>query len=180
MRATNPARSFHHRRCDDPWFAKHLQRDATAHNIHDGIHRADFVEMNFARELAVNLSLGIGDALEDGDGFLLHPRRELALGDELLDRGKIPTVIMRMIVFAVMFVTMIAAFMVLVRMFFVVMISVSVIVRMLMAMLIMVVVAIFSVFVAMIVIVRQVNVELDTRDALSLILSDVQMEAVEF
>jgi hypothetical protein len=127
----------------------------------------------------VNLSLGIGDALEDGDGFLLHPRRELALGDELFDRGKIPTVIMRMIVI-VRFVTVFAVLMVRVVMRLVMMLVICTFVLVRMVMIFMLMIATFSVFVVMIVIVRQVNVELDARDALSLILSDVQMEAIEF
>ena len=42
---------------------------------------------------------------------------------------------------------------------------------------IVVVVAIFSMFVMMVVIVREMNVEFDSSDALPLVLGDVQMEA---
>ncbi len=53
--------------------AQHFQRDAGAHDVHDGIHRADFVEMNFVRRQAVDLPLRLGDALEDGDWISASP-----------------------------------------------------------------------------------------------------------
>ena len=65
----------------------------------------------------------------------------------------------------------------LVREFIVVLMSVPVFVRMMRVMPIVVVVAIFSMFVMMVVIVREMNVEFDSSDALPLFLGDVQMEA---
>jgi hypothetical protein len=72
--------------------------DARAHDVHDGIHRADFVEMHFARRFAVDLALGVRDALKHRDGFPFHPRRQLALGDEFFDVVEIPAVVVRMVV----------------------------------------------------------------------------------
>ncbi len=79
-------------------FAEQFQRDGRADDVHDGIHRADFVKVNFAGRQAVNFSLGLGDALKHGNGFLLHPRGEFAPRDQFLDFGKIASVIGRMIV----------------------------------------------------------------------------------
>ena len=50
----------------------------------------------------MDFSFRLRDALEDGDGFPLHPRRKLAGSDELLDRGKVARVVMTMIIVLVM------------------------------------------------------------------------------
>ena len=94
---SNPAGAFDDRRGEHARLAEQFQRDGRADDVHDGIHRADFVEVDFVRRQAVNFSLGLGDALKDGDGFLLHPGGQLAARNELFDFGKIPLVIVRML-----------------------------------------------------------------------------------
>ncbi len=98
VRAINPAGAFDHRRGEHARLAEQFQRDGRADNVHDGIHRADFVKVDFVRRQAVNFSLRLGDALKDGDGFLLHPRRKFAARNQFFDFGKIPLVIMLMLV----------------------------------------------------------------------------------
>ena len=48
--------------------SEQIQRDAGAHDIGDGIGRADFVEVNFFDGHAVDLRFGFAQALEDGGG----------------------------------------------------------------------------------------------------------------
>src|SRR5262249_9677676 len=85
VRAMDPARSFHHRRSQHAGFAQHLQGDAATDNIHDGIHRADFVEMHLVRRQAMNLTLGHRDALENIHRFFLHPIRKRAVENQFFD-----------------------------------------------------------------------------------------------
>jgi hypothetical protein len=114
----------------------------------------------------VDFSLGHGDALENGNGFFLHPRREFAFADKFFDVGKVAAIFVGMGVVR-------GAWCVIVRMSVVVMMMfVTVFMR--------AVVAIVTVFVVLVVFVREVHVELDAGDALPLLLADVQMEAVEF
>lgn len=67
--APHPAGAFDHRRGEHARAAERLERDARAHDVHDGIHRTDFVEMHLLGRQTVNLSFRHRDALEDGDGF---------------------------------------------------------------------------------------------------------------
>ena len=76
MRAINPAGALDDRRGKHARLAEQFQRDGRADDVHDGIHRADFVEMDFVRRQAVDFALGLGDARKNGDGFLFHPRRK--------------------------------------------------------------------------------------------------------
>ena len=46
------------------------------------------MEMDLLRRQAVNFSLRDCDAIEDGDGFLLHPLGESAVFDQLLYLGE--------------------------------------------------------------------------------------------
>jgi hypothetical protein len=115
--AVNPAGAFDDRRSEHPRLAEQLQRDGRANNVHDGIHRADFVKVNLIRRQAVNFSLGFRNALKDGDGFLFHPRGKFAARDESFDFRKIPLLLVPMMVMVVvrMFVPMVMA--VIVRVF---------------------------------------------------------------
>ncbi len=106
MRAIHPARALGHRRGQHARLAEQFQRDGRADDVHDGIHRADFVKMNLVRRQPVNFSLRLGDALEDGDGFLFDPRREFTVRDELFDFREIALLVVVMRVMR-MFVTMI-------------------------------------------------------------------------
>ena len=96
VRAINPAGAFDHRRGQHARLAQQFQRDGRADDVHDGIHRADFVKMNLVRRQAVNFSLRLGDALKDGDGFLLHPGGKFAARDELFDFGEIALLVVVM------------------------------------------------------------------------------------
>ncbi len=78
VRTINPARAFDHRRGKHAWFAELFQRDGRTDNVHDGIHRADFVKVDFVRRQAVNSPFRFGNALKHGDGFLFHPCRKFA------------------------------------------------------------------------------------------------------
>ena len=89
VRAVDPAGALDDRRGDHAGFAEQFQRDGRADDVHDGIHRADFVKMDFGRRPAVDFAFRVGDALEDGDGFLLHPGGQLAGGDQFFDLGEI-------------------------------------------------------------------------------------------
>ena len=59
------------------------------------------MKVNFIRRQPVNLAFGVGDALKDGDGFLLHPRRKLAARNQLFDFGKTALTFVRVSVFMV-------------------------------------------------------------------------------
>ena len=98
VRALNPAGALDHGRSEHARLAEQFQRDGRADDIHDGIHRADFVEMDFRRRQAVNFSLRLGDALKNGDGFLLHPGGKFAARNQLFDFRKIPLVLVVMAV----------------------------------------------------------------------------------
>jgi hypothetical protein len=75
-----------------------VKRNARAHDVHDGIHRADLVEMNFLRRHPMDFALGFRDALKHGDGFFLHPRRQFTAPDELFDFLKRPVLLVMMAV----------------------------------------------------------------------------------
>ena len=61
---------------DEPGLAEQFQCDAGAHDVHDGIDRADFVKVDFLWWLAVNFSFCDRNALEDVHGLLFDPIRE--------------------------------------------------------------------------------------------------------
>jgi hypothetical protein len=152
VRAANPARAFDDRRGEHARFAQHFEREAAAYDVHDGIHRADFVEVNLIRRLAVDLPLGVGNALEHSDGLLLHPRGELAPRDQLLDVGERPLLSL-VVVFVIVF-----ARVMIMRMALVVLVAM---------------------IVFMFVFASQVDVELRTSDAGLLAARDVKVVAVE-
>ena len=45
----------------------------------------------------MNFAFRLGDALEDGNGFLFHPGRKPAAGNQLLDFGEISLVAVRVL-----------------------------------------------------------------------------------
>ena len=98
MGAIHPAGAFHDRRGLHARFAEQFQHNARAHDIHNGIHRADLVEMNFLRRHGREFSPPPGDALKHGDGFFLHPRRQLAAPDEFFNFRKRPVLLVMMVV----------------------------------------------------------------------------------
>ena len=102
MRATDPARSFDDGRGDDARFPEHFQGNTTADDVDNRIHCPHFVEVDRTRRFAVDFAFGVCDALKHRDGFLFHPRRELALFDELFDCRKVAAVIMRMLMVVLM------------------------------------------------------------------------------
>ena len=147
---------FHHWRGQHARLAEQFECDARAHNVHDGIHRADFVKMNLVRRQPVDFSLGFGNALENGDGFLFHPRGKFAARNELLDFGKIPAVVVLVVVMVIV----------------VIMVMIVIMVVTMMMMLVRVVVRMF-------VVIRQMHVEFHAFDAGFLFARDVQVVAVE-
>ena len=98
MGALDPAGAFHHGSREHAGFAQQFQPDAGAHNIHDGIHRAHLVKVNRFHRLTVNPALHLRQALEHGGGFLLHPRGQLAGGNQSFDVRKGPGIIVMMLV----------------------------------------------------------------------------------
>ena len=101
MGAIDPTESFHDRRGQHARFAQHLQRDACADDVHNGIHRAHFVKMHLLGRFAVNPAFGVGNPLEHGDRFFLYPLGERTLGDQLFDFSEraVFVVVMMMLVF---------------------------------------------------------------------------------
>jgi len=73
VRAIHPTDTFLHWRCQHARLAEHFQPNTGSHYVHDGIHGADFVKMNFLRRHTVDFSFRFGDALKNGQRFLLHP-----------------------------------------------------------------------------------------------------------
>lgn len=61
--------------------AERFDSDARTDDIRDRIERADFVELDVFRRLAVDLAFGDGNALENGERVLLHEIGELAVLD---------------------------------------------------------------------------------------------------
>src|SRR5206468_11823219 len=90
--AVDETRAFDDRRGQHARFAEQFERNGRADDIHDGIDRADFVEMHFLGRQSVNFSFGHGDALEHGEGLLLHPIRKGAWLNQRLYPGEIPSV----------------------------------------------------------------------------------------
>ncbi len=72
--------------------------------------------MNLRRWQAVDFPLRFRDTLEDGDGFFLHPRRELALVDEFFYVGEVALVVVAVLVVLVMVAMVVFGVMVMVRM----------------------------------------------------------------
>ena len=93
MFAINPAGAFDDRCGEHTRFPEHFQRDAGADNVHNGIHRPDFMEMHAARWQPVNFAFRFRNALEHGDGFFLHPRRQFASCDEIFDFSECPALV---------------------------------------------------------------------------------------
>src|SRR5690349_20699879 len=85
MCAFNKAGAFDYGTRQDARFAQHFQSDGSSDDVHDGIHRANFVKMNLLRRQAMDLSLGDGEALKNGDGFLLYPIGKATGRDQLVD-----------------------------------------------------------------------------------------------
>src|SRR6185436_6326073 len=67
MRAVYPAGSLNDERSQNPRLAQHFQGDTRAHDIDDGIHRADFMEVHAVWRQTVNLPLSDGNAVEHRD-----------------------------------------------------------------------------------------------------------------
>jgi len=160
VRTINPAGAFNDRRGEHARFAKQFQHDGCADDVHDGIHRADFVEMHFAGWQAVNFSFRFGDALEDGDGFLFDPSGKLAAQNQFFYFGKISLLIVPMIV-VVVFVG----------------VNVGMFVGVVMMALRMIVVICMAMFV--LVVMREVDIKLHAGDGGFLPVRNVQMIAVE-
>ena len=66
MGAQDPAGSLDNRPSQQPRFAKQFQRHASSDDIHDRIHRADFVKMHFLGGQAVDFPLRHGNSVEEG------------------------------------------------------------------------------------------------------------------
>ena len=94
VRAVDEAGPFHDRAGEHARFAEQFERDARADDINNGIHRADFMEVHFVGRQAVDFSFGDGDAVKDGDRFLLHAVRKRAALNQLFDLREIPSVYM--------------------------------------------------------------------------------------
>ena len=98
MGAFDPAGALYYGGGEDPGFAEQFQRDAGADDIHDGIHRANFVKMHGFHGLAMDPALDLGKPLEDGGGFLFYPGGKFAGGNELFDLCKIAGIVVVMVV----------------------------------------------------------------------------------
>lgn len=61
--------------------AQCLDAGAGANDVGDRVQAAHFVELYVIDGLAMNLGLGLGDPMEDGQRVLLHKMRELAVFD---------------------------------------------------------------------------------------------------
>jgi len=141
--------------------AEQFEPVAGAGEVADGIHRANFVEVDFVWRQAVDFSFGLGDPLEDGNGFLFHPRGELAARNDFLYFGKIPLLLVMMF---------------LLRM--VVVVLVRVVMRMIVVMRPMMVAVLVGMLMA-VVRVREVDIKFHTGDGGFLSARNVQMPAVE-
>ena len=95
--AIHPTGALDHRCGQNARFAEHFQRDARADDVHNRIHRADFVKMNLLRRKTVDFSFRHGNALKNRDGFFLHPGRQPALYDRVVDFGKCPVLVVVMV-----------------------------------------------------------------------------------
>ena len=67
MRAIDPASALNYRACEHARPAHFFQTNARANDVHDRIHRAHFVEMDFFRRQAMDFTFRDGDALENGN-----------------------------------------------------------------------------------------------------------------
>ena len=94
MRALHPAAALDDQTGEHARLAENFQRDRRADDVHDRIHRADFVKMNLLGRFAVDFPLRRGDALKDGQRFFFHPRRKFARGNQLLDLREITVLAM--------------------------------------------------------------------------------------
>src|SRR5690606_28760044 len=108
VRAANPSGSFNDISSENFWFTEHLQRNARTDNIHDGIHRADFVKMHFVRRHSMDFSFSNRDALKNCDGFFLHPIRKRAVANQRFDLRKIFTVFMLIVMMFMVMVMFVA------------------------------------------------------------------------
>ena len=151
--AIDPAGAFDDRRRQDLRLADHFQRDTRANDVHNRIHRADFVKMNLPRRTTVDFSFRVGDALKNRDGLFFHPWGQLATTDELFDFGKCPVLI-------VMMVTM------------------RVVVFMTLMMMLMAMIMVMSMMVVMG--AGQVDIQFHSLDTRLLLAGNMQMPAVEF
>jgi hypothetical protein len=60
--------------------AQFLECNAGTHNVDDRIDGANFMEVDLFRRMAMDFSLGPGDAVKDRDGLFLYPWRKAAGG----------------------------------------------------------------------------------------------------
>jgi hypothetical protein len=148
------------------------------------------MKMHCCRRHPVNLPLGLGNALEDGDGFLLHPGGQLAARDQLLDLRKIALllVVMVAVIMAVavgMFVLPVMVGMAVVMTVFVamtvvvtVLMMVMVVVPVLVAMHVVMVVVV-RVFMSVVMIMREVDIKLDAGNGGFFAALHMQVVAIE-
>jgi hypothetical protein len=83
MRTLDGAAAIVQCRYEDLLHPERLETHASANDIRNGIERADLVESDILRRLAVNLSFGDGDPPEDRERVLSNEWRELAVFDHL-------------------------------------------------------------------------------------------------
>ena len=92
-----PPGSFVHLTVADFLYPQVIQAHTRAHNIHNGIHRAHFVEMNFFRRQAMHRTFGFGQYPEDLFCHLSGAGRQIPVGQNLQNLRQAP-VYMRMAV----------------------------------------------------------------------------------
>jgi hypothetical protein len=88
MGALNPAAAFDHPARKHPRFAEHLQGEARADDIDNGINRAHFMKVHLLGWLPVDFPFGDSDALENCDCFFFDPAGERTAQEDLLYFGK--------------------------------------------------------------------------------------------
>ena len=87
--------------------AKQFQAYTAAHDIHNRIHRSDFMEMHLFRRKAVDFPLGDCHPEKDRYRFFFDPGGKPTGQDNLFDFRKSPFVVMIVFVFLIMFVGMV-------------------------------------------------------------------------
>jgi len=83
------ARTYIDRRTDDLGDTEVLEPDDRTDNVHQGVHRADLVEVDPVGGSAVDLRFDLGQPMEDGQALLLNYRGEGRAIDDAADVRKV-------------------------------------------------------------------------------------------
>ena len=129
--ASYGSRTFTQNRNDDLPDPQVVQTDRSSHDIYNGIHRSDLVEMDLIHRDIVGFGFCLCQDLKDPQSQPSGPLRQPPLADDLTDLGHPPVLVMVMVIaVTVVMVVMVVAVTVVMGVVMVVMVTMTVVIMM--------------------------------------------------